>query len=334
MKPLVPNTFNIVSHSNQLIEFDSVERLMLHLNEISDAKSLNRLLIIGRGSNLLMTKDFDGVVVRSRIMGREIIEDGENSVLLRCGSGETVDDVIAWAVEHRYYGMENLSHIPGEVGASAVQNVGAYGVEIKDVLHYVEAVDIETGEQRIIKNEECQYAYRQSIFKNQWKDRFVITHVTYKLAKSFVPKLEYGNIKTFLMKENISEPSAEQLRNAIIEIRKSKLPDPDVTGNAGSFFMNPIVTRQKYEEIASKYDKVPCYEIDDDHVKIPAGWMIEKCGWKGVCRNKAGVHDKQALVLVNLGGATGRDVVDLCREIQKSVSETFGIEIHPEVNII
>ena len=254
-------------------------------------------------------------------------------VFLSCGSGEVFDDVVAYAVEHGYHGAENLSIIPGEVGASAVQNIGAYGVEAKDIIYKVEAVEIATGRVVVFDNADCEYSYRQSKFKHEWKDKYLVTHVVYRLQKTFCPDLDYGNIRSALETKHIAEPTAQQLRDVIIEIREAKLPDPKLLGNAGSFFMNPIVEKAKYEALAALYPGMPHYTIDDSHEKIPAGWMIDQCGWKGKSLGRAGVHDKQALVLVNRGGATGEEIVKLCETIQEDVKQKFGIEIHPEVNV-
>ena len=346
------NTFGIDARCTRLLEFSSVDELRNHWQEIAEARRQGRLLIIGRGSNLLPTGDYDGLVVRSRIMGRTIIEDcvpsgslstGEGGGRGRCcvciGSGETVDDIIAWSLSQGLYGMENLSIIPGEVGASAVQNIGAYGVEAKDFITSLHALDIETGEIVEITNAECEYGYRQSRFKKDWKNRFIITDVTYQLSTTFTPHLDYGNIRKVLEEKGIScniedgQLTAQLLRDTIIDIRNAKLPDYNVEGNAGSFFMNPIVSKEKLEELLAKYPNMPYYPTEDA-VKLPAGWLIDQCGWKGKTLGRAGVHDKQALVLVNKGGATGEEVVALCRQIQKDVLERFGVEIHPEVNIV
>ena len=346
------NTFGIDARCTRLLEFSSVDELRNHWQEIAEARRQGRLLIIGRGSNLLPTGDYDGLVVRSRIMGRTIIEDcvpsgslstGEGGGRGRCcvciGSGETVDDIIAWSLSQGLYGMENLSLIPGEVGASAVQNIGAYGVEAKDFITSLHALDIETGEIVEITNAECEYGYRQSRFKKDWKNRFIITDVTYQLSTTFTPHLDYGNIRKVLEEKGIScdikdgQLTAQLLRDTIIDIRNAKLPDYNVEGNAGSFFMNPIVSKEKLEELLAKYPNMPYYPTEDA-VKLPAGWLIDQCGWKGKTLGRAGVHDKQALVLVNKGGATGEEVVALCRQIQKDVLERFGVEIHPEVNIV
>jgi UDP-N-acetylmuramate dehydrogenase len=253
---------------------------------------------------------------------------------MTCGSGEVWDDMVATSIKAGYYGMENLSLIPGDVGASAVQNIGAYGMEAKDLIVSVEAVEIATGQVMTISGKDCGYGYRQSKFKQEWKNRYLITHVTYQLSTSFQPHLDYGNIRQELEKKGITEPTAQQVRDIIIDIRNAKLPDPKVMGNAGSFFMNPIVPKDKYETLAAQYPTMPHYEVDGNYEKIPAGWMIEQCGWKGKSLGRAGVHDKQALVLVNRGGATGAEIVALCDAIRKDVKTKFDIDIHPEVNIV
>lgn len=321
---LAHNTFGIDARCRRFVEFSSV----VEASEV--ARTLEApYIIIGGGSNLLLTRDYEGTVVRSAIRG--IMQTGD---CLTCSSGEVWDDVVAESLNRGLYGAENLSIIPGDVGASAVQNIGAYGVEAKDLIDSVEAVEIGTGAVCLFSNAECRYAYRQSRFKQEWRNRYLITRVTYRFSPTFSPKLDYGNIRSVLAERGISSPTAQQLRQAITDIRNAKLPDPKVEGNAGSFFMNPIVTREKYEALAEQYEGMPHYTIDEAHEKIPAGWMIDQCGWKGRSLGHAGVHSKQALVLVNRGGATGAEIVDLCHAIQKDVKDKFGIEIHPEVNII
>lgn len=336
---LAHNTFGIDAKCSRFVEYASVEEAQQLVASLTEADQ--PLLILGGGSNLLLTGDYQGTVLHSAIMGIEVMEnssfenheDEKGSVFLKCGSGEVFDDVVAYAVEHGYHGAENLSIIPGEVGASAVQNIGAYGVEAKDIIYKVEAVEIATGKVVNFDNADCQYSYRQSKFKYEWRDKYLVTHVIYRLSKTFTPDLDYGNIRTSLAAKHIAEPTAQQLRDVIIEIRNAKLPDPKVEGNAGSFFMNPIVEKAKYDELAAQYPGMPHYTIDAEHEKIPAGWMIDQCGWKGKNLGRAGVHDKQALVLVNRGGATGEEIVKLCETIRKDVFEKFGIEIHPEVNV-
>lgn len=326
------NTFGISGNCRRFVEFDNVDELQTCVRSITAEDK--PLLIIGGGSNLLLTRDFPGLVLHSAIMGREVVKESEGKVWLRCGSGETWDGIVAYAVEKGWHGAENLSLIPGEVGASAVQNIGAYGAEAKDLIAKVEAVEIATGNVVEFSNEDCRYAYRQSRFKNEWKDHYVITYVTYCFSLDFCPDLDYGNISHSLEEQGISKPTAQQLRQTIINIREAKLPDPKVTGNAGSFFMNPVVGRDVYERLAVQHEGMPHYVVDADHIKIPAGWMIEQCGWKGASLGRAGVHDRQALVLVNRGGATGEEVVTLYKRIIEDVRAKFGIEIHPEVNVI
>ena len=325
------NTFGIDAKCRRFIEFEDDEEAF----EVAEIlrKSALPYIIIGGGSNLLLTKDFDGIVVRSGIKGHYFEEDF-TCERMTCGSGEVWDDMVATSLKAGYYGLENLSLIPGDVGASAVQNIGAYGVEAKDFILCVWMVEIATGKPWMIGNEECEYGYRQSRFKQDWKNRFLITRVTYGLARTFRPRLDYGNIRSELERRGITEPTAEQVRDVVIDIRNAKLPDPKVEGNAGSFFMNPVVTRNRYEKLAALYPDMPHYKVDSRHEKIPAGWMIEQCGWKGKSLGRAGVHDKQALVLVNRGGATGAEIVALSDAIRKDVKARFDIDIHPEVNIV
>jgi UDP-N-acetylmuramate dehydrogenase len=321
------NTFGIDAKCSRFLEYESVAEAQ-EVAKILRESSIP-YIIIGGGSNLLLTKDYEGIVVHSACKG---VERRGNSLI--CGSGEVWDDIVAKSIAMQLYGAENLSLIPGDVGASAVQNIGAYGSEVKDLIRKITAVEISTGAVREFNHTECEYGYRQSRFKHEWKNRFLIISVEYELSEAFQPRLDYGNIRAELERRNITEPTAQQLRDTIIDIRNAKLPDPKVMGNAGSFFMNPIVSREKYEQLAEQYGGMPHYEIDADNVKIPAGWMIDQCGWKGKSLGRAGVHDKQALVLVNRGGATGAEIVALCEAIQKDVKAKFDIDIHPEVNII
>ena len=321
------NTFGIDAKCKRFIEYSSVEEAQQVARMITDAD--RPLLILGGGSNLLLTGDYNGTVLHSGIRFLEQTDECH----VRCGSGFIWDDVVDYCVANNLYGAENLSIIPGEVGASAVQNIGAYGAEAKDLIECVEAVEIETGQICRFTNTECAYSYRQSKFKHAWKNRFLITAVTYKLSKTYNPKLDYGNIRVALAAKGIDNPTAMQLRETIINIRNAKLPDPKVLGNAGSFFMNPVVPTHKYNQLAQQYVGMPHYTIDSEYEKIPAGWLIEQCGWKGKALGKAAVHNKQALVLVNCGGATGSEVVQLYKTIQHDVKQKFDIEIKPEVNI-
>lgn len=326
------NTFGIEAICDRFIEVSTIE-------EAQEAvRSLTRedmpLLLLGGGSNLLLTRDFNGTVLHSAIKGKEhTVDPTTGDILLQCGSGEVWDDIVAYSIEHDWYGAENLSLIPGEAGASAVQNIGAYGVEAKDIIEEVEGIEISTGNLVRISNKDCNYAYRDSRFKHDWRDRYFITHVTYRLKRVFHPKLEYGNIRSALEKKGITNPDAKRLRETIIEIRKAKLPDPKEIGNAGSFFMNPVVPKEVFEKLQKIYPDMPHYTIDDRQEKIPAGWMIEQCGWKGKSLGRAGVYERQALVLINKGGASGQEVVALYQRIIHDVQDKFGIEIHPEVNV-
>ena len=327
------NTFGIDARCRRFIELSSVSEAR-RLPELLQPED-RPLLVIGGGSNLLLTRDFPGTVIRSAILGMETATapDGD-SVLLRAGSGETWDDVVQYCVEQGWHGAENLSLIPGDVGATAVQNIGAYGAEVSYIINNVEAVEIATGREVTIPAADCGYGYRQSRFKTEWRGRYLITHVTYRLSRNFMPQLDYGNLREVLSRRGIASPSAQELRQTVIAIRRDKLPDPQEEGNAGSFFVNPVVSADIYRHLKERFPQMPHYSLDDDREKIPAGWLIEQCGWKGRSLGRAGVHSRQALVLVNRGGAAGADIVALCETIRKDVRQKFGIEILPEVNIV
>ncbi len=324
----IPNTFGLDVKAGRWLEYASVEELKAL---IAEGQISSPYLHIGSGSNLLFLGDFEGAVLHSAIKSIEMVNQDAEKVWLRVGAGVIWDDFVAHCVECGYYGAENLSLIPGEVGASAVQNIGAYGVEVKDLISCVETVDVH-GDRRVFGVEECGYAYRNSVFKRPDMKSFFVTHVTFALNKAEQYTLNYGTIRQEL--ERYPRIDLAAVRQVIVSIRESKLPDPKVLGNAGSFFMNPIVTRTKYEALLQEYPSMPSYQVDATHVKIPAGWMIEQCGWKGKSLGNAAVHDKQALVLVNCGGATGADIVALSDAVRAAVREKFGVEIHPEVNMI
>lgn len=329
MYSLLPyNTFGIDVSASRFLEYASVAELEEY---IAQGAVTTPFLHIGGGSNLLFTKDYDGLILHSRIGGLEVTAEDSQTVSLRVGAGVVWDDFVACCVEHGWYGAENLSLIPGEVGASAVQNIGAYGVEVKDLITAVETVDIQ-GYERVYSVEECEYAYRNSIFKRPENKSVFVTYVRFRLSKEERYTLDYGTIRQELAK--YPAPTLPIVRKVIIEIRESKLPDPKVTGNAGSFFMNPIVAKEKLEALQRDYPRIPYYELPDGRVKIPAGWMIDQCGWKGKSLGPAAVHDKQALVLVNRGGAKGSDIIALSDAVRASVRDKFGIDIHPEVNVI
>ena len=325
------NTFGMDVKADMYVEYESVDELCTYLGRHKD--NTVPLLHIGEGSNLLFTADYAGVIMHSAIQGFYIVAQTEEYIDIKVGAGVKWDDFVAYTVRHAWYGAENLSLIPGEVGASAVQNIGAYGVEAKDLIVSVDTVSVDTAECRVFTPADCQYAYRASIFKKELKGKYIVTHVTYRLSKVPAFHLDYGNIRSELEKRGC-ELTLQNVRDIIIDIRNSKLPNPAELGNAGSFFMNPIVTQAKYEELLKQYPDIPHYPAGEGMVKIPAGWMIDRCGWKGKSIGAAGVHSRQALVLVNLGGATGQDIICLSRAVIQSVQDTFGITIHPEVNFI
>lgn len=320
------NTFRMNVMARRFVEYETVDELQHIIAEGVFASG--NFMHIGSGSNLLFCNDYDGVVMHSAIKGFEVVDETDEDVLVRVGAGEIFDDFVAFAVEHGWGGAENLSIIPGEVGASAVQNIGAYGVEAKDIIKLVETVDYASGVKRVFGNIECAYAYRQSIFKNELKGRYAVTHVTFCLQKNPVLKLAYGNLK-----ERNDIHTIADVRKAIIEIRNAKLPDPKVLGNAGSFFMNPVVSDEKFLQLKSDYPDIPSYPMPNG-VKVPAGWLIEKAGWKGRSLGRAAVHQHQALVLVNLGGADSSEITALSDAVRQSVREKFGVDIFPEVNFI
>lgn len=322
------NTFGIDVSAARFLEYTSVDELK---TLIAQGALTTPFLHIGGGSNLLFTKDYDGLILHSRIEGVEVMAEDDRSVSVRVGAGVVWDDFVGYCVERGWYGAENLSLIPGEVGASAVQNIGAYGVEVKDLITAVETVNIH-GEERVYSVDECGYAYRDSLFKRPENKSVFVTYVHYRLSKEEDYTLDYGTIRQEL--GQYPELTLATVRKVIIDIRKAKLPDPKVMGNAGSFFMNPIVAQEKLAALQQEYPQIPYYELSDGRVKIPAGWMIDRCGWKGKSLGPAAVHDKQALVLVNRGGAKGSDIIALSDAVRASVREKFGIDIHSEVNLI
>lgn len=324
------NTFGMDVRTAHFVEYESVEELCVFLKQKNYELPL---LHIGRGSNLLFSGDYQGTVLHSLIKGYEVVSETSDTVDVRVGAGEVWDDFVAYTVQKNLYGAVNLSLIPGEVGASAVQNIGAYGVEAKDLIVSVDTVCVSTGELRQFSNKECCYAYRKSIFKQELKGKYIVTHVTYRLSKVPVWHLDYGNIRTELDKASCPL-TLDNLRRIIIRIREEKLPDPAQMGNAGSFFMNPVIPKKQFADLQSIYTDMPSYPASEDCVKVPAGWMIDRCGWKGKSLGRAGVHARQALVLVNLGGATGKEIMALAEAVVASVKEKFGIDIHPEVNYI
>ncbi len=320
------NTFGMDVRADRLIDWATTDELKNALPDIEKP-----VLVIGGGSNLLFMGDFKGTVVHSTITSIDIIDSTDDLVYVKVGAGVVWDDFVAWCTVNGLWGVENLSAIPGEVGASAVQNIGAYGAEAKDVIDTVQTICLTDGTERDFSNAECRYGYRQSIFKNELKGQYAVAYVIYALSKTPQPKLGYGALEQEV--ERLGGPTLANIRQAVISIRDSKLPDPKVLGNAGSFFMNPVVTEQEFNIIRSNYPDVPSYPAPGG-IKVPAGWLIEKTGWKGRSLGPAAVYDKQALVLVNKGGATGADVKRLADTIIADVKRKFGITLSTEVNYI
>jgi UDP-N-acetylmuramate dehydrogenase len=295
----------------------------------------NGLLILGGGSNLLLTQDFKGFVVKNEIKGISTVSEDDRSITLQVGGGENWHGLVMYCVGLDFGGIENLSLIPGTVGAAPMQNIGAYGVEIKEVIHNVEAIERSTGRRRSFSNEECRFGYRESIFKQELLGKFFISSITLTLTKKDHRfNTSYGAIADVLKEKNVQKVSVRAISDAVIDIRKKKLPDPDFIGNAGSFFKNPSITPEVYEALRKNFPAVPSFPGENNLIKIPAAWLIEQCGWKGKTLENIGVHKHQALVLVNYGGGEGKKIWRLAQDIQVSVQHKFSITLHPEVNII
>jgi len=324
------NTFGINVFASYLNTFTSIEELDFCIKNLPTKE----LLILGGGSNVLFTKNVDSTVLLNRIKGIQLIKEDTDFVYVKVGAGEVWHEFVLSCIANNWCGVENLSLIPGNVGAGPMQNIGAYGVELKDVFHELEAYEIKTGKLCKFSPLECAFGYRESVFKRALKDQFVITSVTFKLAKKPAISTHYGAIQAQLNEMGITNPSIKNVSDAVIAIRQSKLPDPKQIGNAGSFFKNPVIAITKVRELQEKYPSIPVYEIDANESKIPAGWLIEQAGWKGKTFGNFGVHKNQALVLVNYGGADGNSIEQLSREIMDSILEKFGVQLEREVNII
>ena len=327
------NTFGIKVSTARFVTITSIE----------DAKALfqsplfkkNKHLILGGGSNVLFTKDFDGLVVKVELRGIEILNENDDTVTLKVGAGENWHQFVLYCVERNWGGVENLSLIPGTVGAAPIQNIGAYGVEIKNIITSVEAMEIDSGEIKTFSNSECNFGYRDSIFKQNEKNKYLISSITLILTRrNHHFNTSYGAIEETLKQQGISHPTVKSISDAVIQIRRSKLPDPQVVGNAGSFFKNPTIDNKLYEFIKKDYPSFPSYPSANGLVKIPAGWLIEQCGWKGKTFDQIGVHKNQALVLVNYGGGEGKRIWQLALDIKASVQQKFNITLQPEVNVI
>ena len=326
------NTFGLDVKSSHFVE-------LLHKDDFQTFLSLTKpnhkpYFIIGGGSNVLFVQDFQGTIIKVNIKGIDIIEQEANFVYVKAYGGEIWDDLVQFCVENGYGGIENLSMIPGRVGAAPIQNIGAYGVELKDLFVELEAIALETGVRRTFTYNECNFGYRTSIFKNELKNQYLIVSVTLRLSQTPVFNTSYGSIEKELADMSIKDPCLKAIREAVINIRNRKLPGQDVLGNAGSFFKNPLVSNNIYENLKERFQEIISYEQSDGSYKLAAGWMIEFCGWKGFRRGDVGVYDQQALVLVNYGNATGKEIMAVAEEIRESVFNTFGIALEMEVNVV
>ncbi len=329
MKHQIPNTFGIQVYANQWLSYHSVEELQLF---ISEGQLKAPWLHIGAGSNLLFTKDYEGTVLHSEIRYIHRKEEDDRQVMLAVGAGVCWDELVEYAVNHGWQGIENLSLIPGEVGSAAVQNIGAYGAEVADVIYSVHGVDLYTGQVQSWSREECNYSYRHSLFKQPGMKHFALTEVVIRLSKSGIPNLSYRGLAEQLARSS-SPCTLLTVRQAVIDLRRSKLPDPAELGNAGSFFTNPFVPSAQAEALKLRYPLLPVYPTADGRVKLSAGWLIEQCGWKERSMGDAAVYEKQALVLINRGHATGADIYHLSEEIIRSVEERYGVHLVREVNV-
>jgi UDP-N-acetylmuramate dehydrogenase len=326
------NTFGIEASARFFASFSS----LTELNTLISYRDVHKLdlLVLGGGSNILLTKDYNGLVLKNELKGIEIVKEDNDNLYIRAGAGENWHQFVMYCVSQGYAGLENLSLIPGNVGASPMQNIGAYGVEIKDVFHELEAYHLSGHQIARFSLQDCAFAYRDSVFKNKYKGQFIITSVTYRLNKVPSFNIKYGAIRQELDKMNIVDLSIEAISKAVILIRSSKLPDPKIIGNAGSFFKNPVVELTKFQSLEKEYSGMPSFLAHEGHIKVPAGWLIEQCGWKGFRKGDAGCYSKQALVLVNYGDASGSEIYALSTDIIRSVEDKFGITLEREVNII
>lgn len=325
------NTFGIEAKAKQFVAVHSIEELKQVLQQNSSEKKF----ILGGGSNMLLTKDIDALVIHIDLIGKKVIQETDDFVWVESQAGENWHEFVLWTIDQNFGGLENMSLIPGNVGTTPVQNIGAYGAEIKDTFYSCQAIHIENQGIKTFNNSECHFGYRESVFKNEVKDQYIITSVVFKLTKrNHKINISYGDIAGELTKNNIENPTLKDVSNAIIAIRKSKLPDPKELGNSGSFFKNPIVSKAAFESIHKQFPEMKYYEISESEVKVPAGWLIEQAGFKGKRFGDAGIHKNQALVLVNYGNATGQEILAVSKNIQETVFTIFGIRIEAEVNVI
>ncbi|MFA6274183.1 MAG: UDP-N-acetylmuramate dehydrogenase [Candidatus Paceibacterota bacterium] len=325
------NSFHVSARAKFFAEIKNEDDFK-NLANIPEFKN-NEKLFLGGGSNILFTKDFDGIVILNKMKGIQVLKEDDNYVFLKVAGGEKWHDLVLFTVEKNLWGIENLALIHGTVGAAPVQNIGAYGSEVKDSIESVECFEIENGKKKIFANKECKFGYRDSIFKSELKGKFFIFSVTFKLKKNSEPSISYNALKNHLAKNNLEIKNSKDVSNAVIDIRKSKLPNPKDLGNAGSFFKNVYVDQKKLEELKKSYPEIPYFE-EEGKIKIPAGWLVEQCGWKGKRIGNVGVHEKQALILVNYGNASGLEIKNLAEQIINSVFQKFGLKLFPEVNLI
>ena len=325
------NSFGVAARAKRLVEFDEAEDLMQIFADENIAN--DRWVVLAGGNNTLFTHDFDGTLICPQNCGIEIVATEGDIVHVRIGAGVEWDDAVAWSVEQGLWGIENLSLIPGKSGAAPVQNIGAYGTEVKDVIEKVEMFCPATMNTLILSNPYCEFGYRDSIFKRTLKGRVIITSITIRLSRTPNPRLRYGDVQQRV--DELGGPTLANIREAIVAIRSHKLPDPKVTGNAGSFFKNPVVERELADKLLAEYPDMPLYPAaEEGKAKLAAGWLIDRAGWKGAREGRVGVHDRQALVLINLGGATGAEVMELAYRIVEDVKSRFGVELSPEVNVL
>ena len=326
------NTFGINVVCKTFVELDSQQEASDYVQNHLDKKL--PYLFIGEGSNLLFTKDFNGSIIQMQNKGFELIDENNNYVWIKAAAGEKWDDFVAWSVHKKYAGAENLSMIPGTVGAAPIQNIGAYGVELAEIFNGLEAIEIKTGELRRFYLKELKFGYRDSIFKQKLKNKYIITSVILKLNKFPFFKIEYGNIKAELETMTYENLNIEVIRQAVINIRSQKLPEPSELGNAGSFFKNPVVDNQKLTELKKDFPEIVAYDLGNDSFKLAAGWMIDRAGLKGYSKENVAVHKNQALIIVNLGGASGQEILEFSEEIQNKIFQLFGVRLEREVNVI
>jgi len=323
------NTFGMNVTADKYTQLENEKQLQEIFKPLKEP-----FLVLGGGSNVLFTKDFSGLIIHNKIKGIEIISQDDKEVIIEVGAGGNWHEVVLQTIANGWYGIENLSLIPGTVGASPIQNIGAYGVEVKDVIEKVTYYSIPDDKFITITSSDCNFGYRDSLFKRDLKGTFVITTVQYKLKKEFKPNISYGAITSVLQEKNITKPTAKDVSNAVIEIRQSKLPNPAEIGNAGSFFKNPVIPVEQFHVVKEKFPHIVSYPVDDNNIKIPAGWLIDQAGWKGTKRGNVGVHDRQALVLVNRGNGSGTELKQLAHDIIEDIYKTYGIKLTPEVNIL